>query len=142
VYLQCPSYKGYFYATYLGIEITGDFGETKRASYNKAVGKNVEKCNRIKHAHVSMLHKKLLVKQTILPMINYVAMNLGSDPQSCQVIDKMIRETIWTKTIQGAEVAGRRLVAKERFDMSYNMGGLALEKTENTVKRILLNSLQ
>jgi hypothetical protein len=47
---------------------------------------------------------------------------------------------MWTKTNQGAEVAGQRLVAKERFDVSYNMEGLALEKTENSVKRILLNS--
>jgi hypothetical protein len=128
--------------TYLGIEITGDFRETKKASYHKAVGKIGEKCNHIKHAHVSMLHKKLLVKQTVLPMINHVAMNVGTDPQSCHMIDKMIRETMWTRTIQGAEVAGRQVVAKERFDMSHKMGGLALEKTENTVKRILLNSLQ
>jgi hypothetical protein len=114
--------------TYLGIDVTGDFGETKRASYSKAVGRIGEKCSRIKHAHVSMLHKKLLIKQTVLPMINHVAMNVGIDPQSCHMIDKLVRETMWTRTIQGAEVAGRRLVAKERFDMSYNMGGLALEK--------------
>jgi hypothetical protein len=128
--------------TYLGIEITGTYQETKRATYNKAVGKIKEKCCKIKRAHVSMLHKKQLIKQAVIPMINHIAMSVGGGEEQMTVIDNILRETMWTRTVKGVEISGRKIIAKKRFDMSYNMGGLQLEKVENTVRRILLNSLQ
>jgi hypothetical protein len=128
--------------TYLGIEIAGTYQETKRASYSKAVSKIQEKCNKIKRAHVSMLHKKQLIKQAVIPMINHIAMSVGGGDEQLTVIDNILRDTMWTKTVKGVEISGRKMVAKKRFDMSHNMGGLQLEKGENTVKRILLNSLQ
>jgi hypothetical protein len=128
--------------TYLGIEITGTYQESKKATYSKAVSKIKEKCSRIKRAHVSMLHKKQLIKQAVIPMINHVAMSVGGGGEEMGKIDGILRDTMWTKTVKGVEISGRKMIAKKRFDMSHNMGGLQLEKVENTVRRILLNSLQ
>jgi hypothetical protein len=48
---------------------------------------------------------------------------------------------MWTKTVKGVEISGRKIMLQKRFDMSYNMGGLQLEKVENTVRRIILIKL-
>jgi hypothetical protein len=80
--------------TYLGIEITGTYQETKKATYSKAVSKIKEKCSRIKRAHVSMLHKKQLIKQAVIPMINLVAMSVGGGGEEMGKIDGILRDTM------------------------------------------------
>jgi hypothetical protein len=128
--------------TYLGIELTGGFLATKTASYSKIKAKIEEKCKRIKSTYTSMLHRRQLINQAVTPMINHIAMILGPDKLFNESIDKLKIETLWTKKREGVQKMGRRMVAMGRLDMSFNMGGLDIEKTGDAIDRLLLNSLQ
>jgi hypothetical protein len=128
--------------TYLGIELTGGFVETRAASYQKIKQKIEARCEKIQLSFTSMLHRKQMINQAVTPMINHIAMCLGSDSKFNEDIDLIINRTLWTKNRKGVKKMGRRMVARGRTDMSFSMGGLDIERTADAVDRLLLNSLQ
>ncbi len=57
-------------------------------------------------------------------------------------LDGEIVKLFWNKKIEGETKMGRRLVAKNRIDASFEKGGLKMDFTIEIANRFVLNGLQ
>ena len=58
-----------------------------------------------------------------------------------KTLDGMMVDLLWTKSAEGQVRQGRRIVARKRLDASFNMGGLNMDSTAQTVDGLMLNML-
>jgi len=71
--------------------------------------------------------------------VNHVVMSMGTDEEFCRQIDDKIVETLWQTESKGLRKQGRRLVARKRLSMSYEMGGLEIPLVEDIAHELRCN---
>jgi hypothetical protein len=69
-------------------------------------------------------------------------MSFGPCEEACKKIDGEIIKLCWNRKIGGEQKMGRKLVAKNRIDASYEMGGLKMDFTTEIANGLVLNRLQ
>jgi hypothetical protein len=75
----------------------------------------------------------------IFPSYNHAFMAFGLCPRVEGDLDDKIINLLWTRKKDGRVTQGRRLVAKNRVSASFEMGGLKMSLTAETVCGLLLN---
>jgi len=71
--------------------------------------------------------------------VNHVVMSMGTDEEFCRQIDDKIVETLWQTESKGIRKQSRRLVARRRLSMSYEMGGLEIPLVEDIAHGLRCN---
>jgi len=111
---------------YLGLTICSTYADTRQATYG-VILKNIEKkCSLLRSKYLYLFHKRQLINATVIQLVNHVVMSMGTDEEFCRQIDDKIVETLWQTESKGHRKQGRRLVARRRLSMSYEMGGLEI----------------
>ena len=108
---------------YLGVQITGTYEGTREESYRHVQAKVVGRGQRINSAHLDLFHKRQLIKQALMPSFNHLFMIFGHMERVERELDELVIRLLWTKSKEGEVKQKRRLVAKKRVSLSYNMGG-------------------
>ncbi len=59
--------------------------------------------------------------------------------QQYRMLNDLITELLWTKTVDGQNIKRRRLVARDRLAASFSMGGLQIYDPEQMVAGLQMN---
>jgi hypothetical protein len=127
---------------YLGVQIRASYEASRDASYGAVREGITAKCNRLYASKVDLFHRRQIIKTVVIPSYNHIFMSFGPCEKSCKNIDQEITGLLWNRKVGGEQKRGRRLVAKNRIDASYEMGGLKMDFTTEIANGLVLNGLQ